>query len=68
VNVDKPQRFDEMFVVRDEESGLPIPFFRYRIEDASGRVLRRGTTDAEGRTARVFTEKSTQIRLLLDEQ
>jgi type VI secretion system secreted protein VgrG len=57
--------FNEAFTVKDEDSGQLMPHVRYRIEDTQGNVLASGLTDAEGRTARVHSSQSDQIRLFL---
>ncbi|HWP19968.1 MAG TPA: type VI secretion system tip protein TssI/VgrG [Burkholderiaceae bacterium] len=59
--------FDECFRLTDRQSGQPLAYFRYRIEDDSGQVLARGITDAEGKTVRVHTANARNIRLLADE-
>jgi type VI secretion system secreted protein VgrG len=59
------QRFNEAFIVKDEETGEILPHVRYRIEDASGNVLALGTTDEQGRTGRVHTASATQIKLFI---
>jgi len=60
------QRYDESFLLKDQESGETLRFYPYRIEDAQGQLLHRGVTDADGRTARVHTGTATQLRLLPD--
>lgn len=42
-------RFDEGFILKDEETGEPLPNVRYRIVRADGSV-EQGVTDGEGRT------------------
>ena len=43
------QRYDEGFVLKDEETGEPLPNVRYRIVRADG-SHEQGITDSEGRT------------------
>jgi type VI secretion system secreted protein VgrG len=68
LDLQKRQRFDESFVLKNEETGEPMPFFKYRIEDGQGRVLRRGVTDSKGRTVRVHSEQKASIRLVHDDE
>lgn len=58
-------RYNEAFVVKDEETGEVLAHVRYRIEDASGNLLLQGVTDDQGRTGRVHTAKAEQVKLFL---
>jgi type VI secretion system secreted protein VgrG len=51
---------DQQFILKDEASGNVMPLAPYRIEGNGGQVLARGITDAEGKTARVFTGTQAQ--------
>ena len=61
----KLERFNEAFVVKNEETGEILPHVRYRIEDTQGNMLAQGLTDAEGRTTRVHTSKAEAIKLFI---
>jgi type VI secretion system secreted protein VgrG len=56
--------YNEAFVIRNEETKEPMPHVRYRIESANG-VTIEGITDALGRTQRIFTAKSEELKLYL---
>ena len=43
------QRYDEGFVLKDQDTGEPLPNVRYRIVRADG-SHEQGVTDSEGRT------------------
>jgi uncharacterized protein (DUF2345 family) len=58
--------FDERFQVTDEQTGQPLAFYRYRVENDAGEVLASGWTDAEGHTARVHTSKGQTLRVIAD--
>lgn len=58
--------FDEQFVLVEEGSAAPMSHYRYRIEDAQGRLLDSGITDEHGRTKRVHTAKGVAIRIVSD--
>ncbi|WP_374537273.1 hypothetical protein, partial [Chitinimonas taiwanensis] len=45
LNVSRPPRFDEQFVLVDELSQTPLAGAPYRIEDESGAVITSGVTD-----------------------
>jgi len=62
------QLFDEQFRVLDQESGEPMSYYKYRIENSQGEVLARGITDQNGHTTRVHTSGSQQIRIVADEE
>ena len=51
---------DQQFILKDKSTGNLMPFAPYRIEGEGGSVLARGTTDAEGKTVRVFTGTKAQ--------
>ncbi|MEC5344883.1 type VI secretion system tip protein VgrG, partial [Brenneria populi] len=57
-----PSGFSEFFVARDEDSGEILPFKRYRITTSEGDVY-EGYTDAEGKTAEVFTAIPEKINI-----
>ena len=59
--------YDECFEVKDQATGEPLPYFKYRIETKSGELLARGVTDAQGKTARVRTAGGKEIRILADD-
>jgi type VI secretion system secreted protein VgrG len=59
--------FDEQFVITDEPTGAPLPYFKYRIESETGEVLAHGFADAHGKTARVHTPKGQKIRLIAND-
>jgi len=56
--------YNEAFVIRNEETKEPMAFVRYRLESASG-VTIEGITDAMGRTQRIFTPRSEELKLYL---
>jgi type VI secretion system secreted protein VgrG len=56
--------YNEAFVVRNEETKEPMAYVRYRLESASG-VKIEGITDAMGRTQRIFTARSEELKLYL---
>jgi type VI secretion system secreted protein VgrG len=56
--------YNEAFVVRNEETKAPMAYVRYRLESASG-VRIEGITDAMGRTQRIFTARSEDLKLYL---
>jgi type VI secretion system secreted protein VgrG len=56
--------YNEAFVIRNEETKEPMAHVRYRLESASG-VTVEGITDALGRTQRIFTAKSEELKLYL---
>jgi type VI secretion system secreted protein VgrG len=59
--------FNEAFVIVNEETKEPMAYVRYRLESASG-VKIEGTTDALGRTQRIFTSKSEMLTLHLADE
>ncbi|MGZ5000932.1 MAG: DUF2345 domain-containing protein, partial [Methylomonas sp.] len=56
--------YNEAFVIRNEETKEPMAYVRYRLESASG-VRIEGITDAMGRTQRMFTARSEELKLYL---
>jgi type VI secretion system secreted protein VgrG len=56
--------YNEAFVIRNEETKEPMAYVRYRLESASG-VKIEGITDAMGRTQRIFTARSEELKLYL---
>jgi|SRR5664279_2326307 len=58
-------RYNEAFVVKNEETGEVLPHAKYRIEDAGGNVLAQGIADELGQTQRVHTGKSQPVKLFL---
>lgn len=61
------ERFNEQFLVTNEETGQPEPMLPYKIVDGNGKLLAAGYTDHDGRTVRVPTAGPKNIRLILDE-
>jgi len=59
------ERFNEAFIVKNEETGAVMPHVRYRIEDDAGTLMAQGISDAEGKTQRVHTSKSQVIKLFV---
>jgi len=62
-----PPLYDERFHVLDEQSGEPMRYFKYRVENSKGEVVARGITDHEGRALRVHTRAAETLRILADE-
>jgi type VI secretion system secreted protein VgrG len=58
----RPKLFDEGFVLRDEDTGSPLPNYPYRIVRADGSI-EAGITDAEGRTHVVSSAEIEQINI-----
>lgn len=58
--------FDEQFVIKDELTGEPLPFYKYRIETEGGKVLARGYTDQAGNTSRVHTASGIKLRVVAE--
>ena len=44
----------EMFVLKDERTGMPIPNFAYKITMANGKIY-RGVTNEKGEAFRVYS-------------
>lgn len=63
-NKQPPGRFDERFVVKDEE-GKPVSNVRYRIS-ANGKQVQTGVTDSDGLTMRVVTAGLKFVTLELE--
>ncbi|MES0268306.1 type VI secretion system tip protein VgrG [Citrobacter sedlakii] len=63
--VELPEGFEERFTVKDQKTGDIVPFARYRITTEKGQVF-EGRTDAEGKTASVYTAlpESRKVELL----
>ncbi|MCX8990692.1 type VI secretion system Vgr family protein [Citrobacter portucalensis] len=63
--IELPKGFEERFTVRDKKSGEIVPFARYRITTEKGQIF-EGRTDAEGKTASVYTAlpESLKVELL----
>ena len=59
------ERFNEAFIVKNEETGEIMSHVRYRIEDQQGTLLAQGITDASGKTLRVHTSKAEQVKLFI---
>lgn len=55
------ERYDEQFVITDEDSKEPIAGAPYRIENAKGKVIAQGFTDSQGRTLRVKTSSAEKL-------
>ncbi|MEW6369349.1 MAG: type VI secretion system Vgr family protein [Pseudomonadota bacterium] len=58
----RPKLFDEGFVLRDEDTGSPLPNYPYRIVRADG-AIEEGITDEEGRTHVVSSAEIEQINI-----
>lgn len=58
----RPKLFDEGFVLRDEDTGAPLPNYPYRIVRADGSI-EAGTTDEEGRTHVVSSAEIEEINI-----
>ncbi|MFS3596838.1 DUF2345 domain-containing protein, partial [Citrobacter braakii] len=63
--IELPKGFEERFTVRDQKTGDIVPFARYRITTEKGQIF-EGRTDAEGKTASVYTAlpESLKVELL----
>ncbi len=57
-----PGLYDEQFTLKDEHTGEILPNLPYRIETASGEVI-RGVSDEAGRTARIYADKAGAVKL-----
>jgi uncharacterized protein (DUF2345 family) len=53
--------FDEQFVMIDQTTQQPLAGAPYRIENAKGKLVASGITDAQGRTTRVTTSTSEKL-------
>ena len=58
----RPKLFDEGFVLRDEDTGSPLPNYPYRIVRADGSV-EEGITDGEGRTHVVSSAEIEKLHI-----
>lgn len=58
----RPRKFDEAFVLKDEETGLALAGYQYRIIRADGSI-EPGTTDEEGRTHLVSSVEAEELKL-----
>lgn len=58
--------YDEKYQLFNRKTGKPMPCFDYRIENAEGRILARGTTDRDGYTLRLFTSLPEGITIMPD--
>jgi type VI secretion system secreted protein VgrG len=58
----RPKLFDEGFVLRDEDTGSPLPNYPYRIVRADGSI-EAGITDQEGRTHVVSSAEIEEINI-----
>lgn len=58
----RPKLFDEGFVLRDEDTGSPLPNYPYRIVRADGSI-EAGITDEEGRTHVVSSAEIEEINI-----
>lgn len=63
--IELPKGFEERFTIRDQKTGDIVPFARYRITTEKGQIF-EGRTDAEGKTASVYTAlpESLKVELL----
>ena len=59
------ERFNEAFVVKNEETGTALAHVHYRIEDAQGNLMVQGVTDQLGQTQRVHTGAAEQIKVFV---
>jgi type VI secretion system secreted protein VgrG len=58
----RPRLFDEAFVLKDEETGLALPNYQYRIVRADGSI-EPGITDEDGRTHLVSSAEVEELKL-----
>ncbi|MBD8528853.1 type VI secretion system tip protein VgrG [Massilia sp. CFBP 13647] len=58
----RPKLFDEGFVLRDEDTGSPLPNYPYRIVRADGSI-EAGITDREGRTHVVSSAEIEELNI-----
>ncbi|MCX9154502.1 type VI secretion system tip protein VgrG [Niveibacterium sp. 24ML] len=61
--LERLQRLDEQFVLRDKESNEPLAGAPYRIVDESGAVVASGVTNQEGRTRRVRSARGGVLKV-----
>ncbi|WP_141392666.1 DUF2345 domain-containing protein, partial [Cobetia marina] len=54
--------YSEFFTLKDEQTQVPLKYARYRITTAEGQVF-EGRSDGEGRTQRVHTSSSQQMKV-----
>ncbi|HEY4317368.1 MAG TPA: type VI secretion system tip protein TssI/VgrG [Herbaspirillum sp.] len=59
--------YDEAFKVVDHESGEPVKYVNYRIENGKGETIGQGITDELGHTERSFTGAPEDIKIFLGE-
>jgi len=57
--------FDEAFVLKDKDTGLPIPNYAYRIIRSDG-SFERGITDEDGKTHIIASTEPENLRLEAD--
>ena len=62
-----PKGFNEFFILADEETGKPRPYFPYRIITPDGEEL-KGRTDHEGKTMRVYSATPGNMQLFPDDE
>ncbi len=57
-----PKGFNEHFIAQDEDTGELWPHKRYRITTGKGEIF-EGITDAEGKTASIFTATADDMKI-----
>lgn len=60
--------YHEAFRVIDKETGEPVSYTPYRIENAKGEVIASGITDAAGNTVRSFTKGIEELKIFLGDE
>ena len=61
-----PKNYNEYFILRDQDSNKPIPFYPYTIKRESGERV-EGTSDAQGHTQTITSMKPEKITLMASE-
>ena len=61
-----PKNYQEYFVLRDQDSNQPMPFYPYKIKRESG-MLVEGMTDEQGQTETITGMKPEKITLMAEE-
>jgi uncharacterized Zn-binding protein involved in type VI secretion len=56
-------RFQEHFVLHNNETGAPLPGIPYTVKTGDGTTI-QGTTDAQGRTGIVWTDSPLPVELI----
>lgn len=60
--------YHEAFRVIDKETGEPVSYTPYRIENAKGEVIASGITDEAGNTVRSFTKGIEELKIFLGDE